>query len=267
MGFLGFRSSGGGPARERGTVSPSFFGAAGLISPFLIFSCRSASSFSRSFLRSSSNSRFSRLRASISRFLCASSSSRLLCTAFCPSSRRLNSFCFSSSTVVPAFLARAFASMSSSFCFFSSAVRLEVPASASAAAWPSSSCVLTANSPSIGSSMSASSRCSVNQLMAPSMPALDVFTSAFWARSSVKPISTSCSTVSLVTTGGPASLALPLPLGFLPAARSSMSSSVSMSSASLAFALTAFLRSATVFSSHVTASGTRFLCMSICISL
>mmetsp|Transcript_37304 Transcript_37304/g.84511 ORF Transcript_37304/g.84511 Transcript_37304/m.84511 type:complete len:265 (-) Transcript_37304:583-1377(-) len=177
-----------------GAATASGFGATGLISPALIFSSRSLAIISRWRCFSSSNSRFSRLRASMSRWRCWSSSSRLEAVRLLPPSRRALSFCFSSSTVVPAFFARALASASSSLAFFSSAVSWDEPppARALAASSPSSSCVLTETS--IGSSMSASSRCSESQLIASSSPAFDVFASAFCARSSVKPISTSWST-------------------------------------------------------------------------
>ena len=83
----------------------------------------------------------------------------------------------------------------------------------------------------------------------------------------MNPISTSWSTASFVTTGGPAgAAAFFFDLTGLPAARSSISSSVSIStSPALAAALSAchVFRSATVFSSNVCASGTLRLCRSI----
>ena len=57
---------------------------------------------------------------------------------FLPPSRRALSFCFSSSTLVPAFFARAFASASSSFAFFSSAVSCEP-----AVQWPHTHAIQT----------------------------------------------------------------------------------------------------------------------------
>ena len=124
--------------------------------------------------------------------------------------------------------------------------------------------------------MSASSPWSASQLIAGSTPAFAVLSSAFCAFTSVNPISSSASTLSFVTTGGPAaaaaaSLFLLKRASFpaIPLSRAITSSSVSIATPALssAFAFAAGARSPIVFSSNVSASGTRRRCRSTCVWL
>mmetsp|Transcript_7729 Transcript_7729/g.24149 ORF Transcript_7729/g.24149 Transcript_7729/m.24149 type:complete len:239 (+) Transcript_7729:1177-1893(+) len=209
----------------------------------------------------------------MSRFRCCSCCSRRDRTISLPPWRRARSISFCVCTSIPAFRARALASASSSLAFFSACVSCDEPLLAALAKCSSTSAWGLTSTPSArGSSMSSSSRCSPSQLMAGSTPAFAVLMRAFCARSSVKPISSSWSTSSLVTTGGPdgpaveaASLdALPPS----PALRRSISSSVSISAGpSHAASFWRLRRSPMVDSSKVCASGTNRLCITICCSL